>query len=257
MSKLRAAKAICAGFLALMLASLGNATAEIRAVQDGEIDTIEISGRISADDGARFDAALQKIIADPKAFHTIGDGKAPFILVDLNSPGGDLAAAMKIGRLIHDKAILVRVKSGQTCASACVFILIAGLSRTVVYPAAIALHRPRSSSESFSSLPIGDAVGSYEAMAEVAKKYFAAMGGNPRAFDIIMTTPSDKAYVLTDREITDLGMRGESAAFQEVDLASQVKEFGQRGAAFFRECQAKAMDGEKAAECYRKAKALK
>lgn len=85
-------------------------------------------------------------------YGTISQGDADYVAqheaefknrlrVFLNSEGGDVAAAMKIGRIIRDKEASVSTNKDAKCFSSCALIYIAGVTRQ--NPSGlIGLHRP-------------------------------------------------------------------------------------------------------------------
>ena len=88
-----------------------------------------LEGRIEFGDVATFKQSLEKV-----------GGKGRLMLF-LNSEGGDIAAAIEIGRLVRrwpDSVVVVSLNS--KCFSACVFVLAGGLHRTV--HGTVGIHRP-------------------------------------------------------------------------------------------------------------------
>lgn len=61
---------------------------------------------------------------------------------NLDSPGGDLDAAIKTGRIVRSWQGVTLVFDDGQCASACVLVLLGGVTRTVA--GNIGLHRPYS-----------------------------------------------------------------------------------------------------------------
>lgn len=63
-----------------------------------------------------------------------------FLRLVVDSPGGDLFEAFKIGQWVRAKNIDIIVPLGRQCSSACVFILAAGMDKTV--EGRVGIHRP-------------------------------------------------------------------------------------------------------------------
>jgi hypothetical protein len=149
---------------ALFILALANASASSAATIERDGDTglgpkLEFSGPITRDDVARFRAALldaRRTLERPEEFVT----------VQLVSPGGDVYAAMEIGRLVRANDVHTKVQTTDIathtqnlCVSACVFIFAAGVSRdvnglwsTLLKHSAVGIHRPYySGSESTSA----------------------------------------------------------------------------------------------------------
>lgn len=237
----------------------GDAVSATIAVKPGvsgrSIPLIQISGELKTGDSTKFQDALAHTGEDWML--TVGDGGTKLIQVELDSPGGNLAEAMKIGQLIRENAAFVRVGKDQVCASACVFILIAGVQRTIIPSAKIIIHRPHFEYSEFAELSVLEARKTYERAVLQAKQYFAEMGGDDRLFRLLMQTPSDGLRMLSAREITDFGIRGTDSSFEELETASRIKDFGPQGAAFLKGCQARARTGAEASDCFLRAKQMK
>lgn len=62
------------------------------------------------------------------------------VTVSLRSQGGDVATALFIGRVIHDRGLKTIVPSHAMCASACGFIWLAGKERTLTTTSQVGFH---------------------------------------------------------------------------------------------------------------------
>jgi hypothetical protein len=87
---------------------------------DGK-NAIEIRGAIEPSDGEAF----RKVLSESKALEDGKDAEGCGLTVIIDSPGGDLRAALDIGRQVGAKPRLVIVPDGGQCLSACIFILLA------------------------------------------------------------------------------------------------------------------------------------
>jgi hypothetical protein len=107
----------------------------------------------------------------------LGNGAPEYVRLG-PSPGGDLREAMKIGRLI--RSLFLRTEIYDVCASACVYLAIAGVEREPVAPKErehiIGLHRPYFSGTEFGELAPGDAKNIYASLLEDAKDYLVSVG---------------------------------------------------------------------------------
>ena len=90
-----------------------------------EVPALYITGEIEPDDLDKFDQTANG---------------AQLVLVILNSPGGNLGAALSIGAKIHDRRYSTYVDSDQVCASACGLIWVAGAKRLLAPTAKIGFH---------------------------------------------------------------------------------------------------------------------
>ena len=182
---------------------------------------VALRGRIGPGSPAVVRAALDRA----------GPGR-PAVLVD--SPGGSIAAAFAIGRLIRDRGLAVAVArvvgasptdAGAQCASACVFLLAAGVGRSVGPGAEVGVHRlvdwstysrtwdvyrilrrhgvvvgrellsrrVLSSRDVFTDAPP-------RAYAE-AKAYLAGLGVSPNLVALMERTPAARVHWMTPREL--------------------------------------------------------
>ena len=165
------------------------------------------------------------------------------VLVDLDSPGGDVIEAMRIGRLIHQRFMNTSVLRGRQCASACVFMLQAGVVRIPAVGSRVGLHRPKFDAAYFADLTPDQARRTYEAMVGNLRKYFIGeMGGSDEAFRLIMTTPSDQLRVLTYDEMVHLGLNGIETSYDEYNDAQMVKKYGQARWSFIKACVGSSAD---------------
>lgn len=131
---------ICCGFLIAIDPSY---SAEISLVTHDECDA-RMSGEIVKGDLERFSNVLNGILSH--------DGEAAISTrVCLNSPGGNLNEAAKIGQHFYDVGIGTFVDRGDKCLSACAFIFMMGvalggestfLDRAMHKEAVIGFHRP-------------------------------------------------------------------------------------------------------------------
>jgi hypothetical protein len=96
---------------------------------------IAIDGEIMSDDDRRFKDIAQQAAANPNLINP----KAG-ILVTLSGPGGNLAAALKIGTEIHNRGWDTFVEPDKSCESACGYIWIAGNARWAANTSHIGFH---------------------------------------------------------------------------------------------------------------------
>lgn len=88
-------------------------------------DTAHLKGDLDPQDILRLFAALNE--NQPES-------------VSLDSRGGSVLMAMLLAKLVANRQIETRVDQGQSCASACVFVLLAGKHRKVHPSARVGLH---------------------------------------------------------------------------------------------------------------------
>ena len=145
--------------------------------------------------------------------------------VQLNSRGGSVLAAMRIGEAIRRANFWTGVYEHATCASACVLILAAGVHRTAKWGTVI-IHRPRFDEELFANLPPDKARAQYDQMAEGIRAYLAKMGMADSLFRDMLKVPSDDGRRLSVIDLRSYGLDGEDAGWAEWKRARLVQTFG-------------------------------
>lgn len=114
-------------------------------------------------------------------------------LVLLDSPGGDLNSAMRIGRMIREVGARAIVPRGAECFSACVFVLAAGTDRIV--DGTVGIHRPY-----FLVAPGGDVGATLLEIERIAREYLVEMNVPARlAEDMFSIDPRDMVVLDAER----------------------------------------------------------
>ena len=130
-----------------------------------------------------------------------------YLPVVLDSTGGDVVEAIRMGVVIKTLRLPTRVENGGVCASACFFIWMAGSSRLASgFPrptrfGRIGLHRPflRTPDNSETSLAVQANV-----MRGVTS-YLEANLVSRRLIDLMMNRPSNDIYWLNNDDIAEIG----------------------------------------------------
>lgn len=167
-----------------------------------------IEGTIEAGDAAKFSIVASEL--------------GP-VIVYVNSDGGHLGEAMKIGRSIRNKEMAVMVATGSRCASACVFILAAGVSRIVEDTASIVIHRPFLTT----ALPDG---ASYDAnhkrMASDIRNYLADMNVPQELGDRMVSIPPHRGEALAKAELSRYMLNAPDPAHEQKHAAKTASKLG-------------------------------
>lgn len=145
-----------------------------------------------------------------KILRAIRDDKKIMFEIFLNSPGGDLAEAIKIAEIIDASKAQTRVSTDGFCASACFFIYLAGHGRFAIGEGEqrgefkngrLGIHRPYITNISDSK----KSQNSQLMAMEKARKYLEIRNVPTSLIDKMMTRPSNNIYWLTRSDIKDLG----------------------------------------------------
>jgi ATP-dependent protease ClpP protease subunit len=196
-------RAILASIVAAGVLTLAPfARADVAAKWMNQPDTktlIEIRGGITWADTKRVDAVIRQSVVKPGL---------PFELeVWLDSKGGDVEAAMAMGRLIRKRTTQVLVMRGGAggdaiCVSACVLVLAAG-SQRIALGNHVGIHRPFSTT---SVSPVKDVRANYAALATKMKAYLEEMGMPGRLYEEMMRIEPQYVRWLPTNECTELGL---------------------------------------------------
>lgn len=189
--------------IGLLFATSSKADIEMRPSRVGGSDLLTLSGEIKKSDIIE----LQKLL--PK--HNV---------IWLNSSGGDVSAAMDIGRLLRQSHIVALIDYNQVCASACVFVLAGSPSRIV--EGKVGIHRPY--------LPHDDATtvkeqkASYDSLREIIVNYLEFMNINPTLYDDMFRISSSNIKFLSTEELVLYGLSGRDPYVEEAANAIEAKE---------------------------------
>lgn len=110
----------------------------------------------------------------------------------LDSTGGDVYEAMRMGRVIRRAEILVMVPDSAKCASACIYLFAAGVTRGAFGP--ILVHRPYLTELGASLDKTSDIFASVE---RESKNYFRSMNVREQLFDDMMKIPPEYSVPLS------------------------------------------------------------
>lgn len=147
--------------------------------------TIRITGRIEKGD-------LQRLVSV-----SASQGNFPKY-VTLNSPGGDVMEAMRMGRFIRETLTDTFVAS--ECASACVLVFLAGATQSSLDGARIGVHSPYFDKQYFAGLNRAEAEGKYRALQASTRQYLLEMDVPTWLIDRMFSVPSDDIYFLSVAE---------------------------------------------------------
>src|SRR5262249_3581292 len=133
------------------------------------------------------------------------------IKVRIKSLGGDLDAALRIGRMLRDLQAYVEVE--EECSSACVFLL-AGAALRGPLEAKIGIHRPYFRKLSTKAAP--NAVSrAYKDHRQRIAQFLADMNVPASLLDAMDSVPPEQSRYLTKAELITYRLDGPDRAFEE------------------------------------------
>lgn len=192
-----------------VLTGIGPSFAEVRLeLKDPTTPALLVYGTISKSDG-------EYIVQ-----HQADFSKVRRLWVFLNSYGGDVEAAMKIGRVIRDSEALVTTQNNAKCFSSCSLIYIAGVTRQNPN-GVIGLHRPYLAASS-SREAVEQAV---PIMLQKIKDYVREMGVSEAFYDAMVNTEVSDIRLYRGDEIKKL-VPETDPTYDEIDNAYDARKYG-------------------------------
>jgi len=176
---------------------------------------ILLIGSIKKNDSLTFESLIRFIrnnCDEIRNFHIV-----------LNSDGGDVSEAMKIGRLIRENEFATGLPANSKCYSSCVLLLVAGINRFII--GNVGIHRPY-----FSNLNSNETVANIQIMrrnmTNQIKEYLDFMDINTSLIDLMMATPPEQMKILSSEEIDFYRISGDDPNHEEKKIAERAALYG-------------------------------
>lgn len=165
---------------------------------------------------ASFAALAERV---GKVAGDLGIGKR---ILDIDSSGGSVEAAMRAGDAIGENDWTIWVRGDSVCHSACVLILAAGDMRVIVGP--VGIHRMiRIRSAATSRKELGEEL---RALSDELRNYLERNGASAEVYDLMTTVPNRDVRVLTDEELDRFGLSGANAVEDDLDRIRLARRCG-------------------------------
>lgn len=143
-------------------------------------------------------------------------------ILDLDSSGGQVEAAIVAGDSIGEAGWTIWVREGSICHSACVFVLAAGDNRLI--SGKVGIHRMmRISSTATSRAELNKEL--HEVYDNV-KDYLQRNGVAVGVADLMMTVPNRSVRLLTTEELKQYGLDGTNAVQDDLERIKQMRKCG-------------------------------
>lgn len=232
----------------LSLVTIANAeeTTQIRYVSAAEVPvtetTIKKFGYVSISGPITYSAvpALAAVLLHAEQNATSrSDGGDPSIFVIVNSRGGEIRAAIDMGRLLRNAAAKIWIDRGGECSSACVLLLAGGVVRYGMADSRVGLHRPYFPPSEFAGLSHTDAQHRYNQFLNSVRTYLQDMGVQDSIFQTMVSIPSQDVRYIGFRVAEESRLFGEDAAYDEWQRARALERIGERRVKMweqFRDC---------------------
>lgn len=167
--------------------------------------------------GAGFTALVERVAAMANRMDI------PTRILDVSSTGGHVEEAIRAGDAMADSHWSIWVRDGSICHSACVLVLAAGDTRSIV--GKVGIHRLiRDNSQARTRA---------ELRAELKQihgdvtEYLERNGGAATIADLMMTVPNRDLRLLTDAELKEYGLDGTNAAQADLDRIVVMRKCGE------------------------------
>jgi hypothetical protein len=200
--------------LALLVTSAYSAEMRLKGVEKTLIVYVEFVGEILPSDPEALIRLIEPYIS----------AKNNFRWIYINSQGGDVDAAMKIGRYLRKLEFDVIVSADAQCLSSCVFLLASGVTKSVLGPNIIGIHRPFGTATG--SISQIDANKKYREMSKLIYNYFDEMNIPSSLPEMMLRIPPEQMKMLSFDEIEQFGLNGKDPVAQEIDDAANAERFG-------------------------------
>ena len=125
--------------------------------------------------------------------------------VVLNSPGGSVAEALEMGRLIREKRFATEVEAGKYCVSSCPLVFAGGVDRRAGDKATIGVHQV-TAVRSAANGPPRDEMSVAQNISARCQRYLGDMGVSLQVWVHAMETPHDRLFVFRPDELKSLNL---------------------------------------------------
>jgi hypothetical protein len=140
--------------------------------------------------------------------------------VSFASNGGEVDAAMELGRLLRKLGVSTLVARGDQCMSSCVFAFMGGDRRTV--EGTIGIHRPYFSS----TRDVPDRRTIYRQLQKKLQDYIEELDFPPSLYEAVMAVPPESVSLLAPADLKKFYLEGMSPSTQDEADAASARELG-------------------------------
>lgn len=140
--------------------------------------------------------------------------------VSFSGDGGDVDAAMELGRLLRKLGVSTLVAGGDLCLSSCVFAFMGGDQRTVA--GRIGIHRPYFSS----ARKVPDRRAYYRQLQKRLQLYIEELDFPPSLYEAIMAVPPESLNMLSAADLKKFYLHGMSPSTEDELDATAARNLG-------------------------------
>jgi hypothetical protein len=124
----------------------------------------------------------------------------------LNSPGGSVADALAMGRLIRARKFATEVEAGKYCASSCPLMFAGGIERRAGERATIGVHQVAAVATAATVVRPGGDMSLAQNISARCQRHLADMGIDLKVWVHAMETPHDQLFTFKPEELKALNL---------------------------------------------------
>ncbi len=163
--------------------------------------TVKLRGVI---DESRIQLVQQARLRRDAVRHALG--REVGFHVDVDSPGGEIFAALEIGRILRTERASISVGKGRSCISSCVFLLMGAIERRVSGDARLGIHRPSLGAPGQAGPKQASEDEIVDAMSGPLLLYAQQMNVPRKIIDDSMSVPADRVRQLSAADLAGYGI---------------------------------------------------
>lgn len=168
----------------------------------------------------------------------------------LDSPGGNVRTALKMGEIIRRSNAPVIVPENAGCLSSCVFLLAAGAKRLVIGD--VGIHRPFSIQDDIATEK--EQKQQYAKTETAVKKYLKKVNISTMLYDEMVIIPPSEMRLLTEGDLKRFGLSDDDPYLKEAEVTRQSAAAGITKKEFYRRearlNQCLGLEEEETNKCY-------
>ncbi len=212
----------------LFALSAGSAAAEVERLGPTGSDgrrlghAYGLTGEIRPGDTERLARLFDADAANPRSAVSVlrpARGVLGALDLQLDSPGGDIEEAIRLGRWLRATRGMATVEEGALCASACVLVLAGAVNR--ITPGTVVVHR-----HFFDSIEPLQAARAWQSTQESIRSYLREMNVPGGLLDLALEAPPEGGRPLTLEEKRRFLLSGWDPAAEEERIATLAGLYG-------------------------------
>ena len=197
----------------LLIINAANADISFKEINKKAYE-LEITGEIKPSDASVLIKHYDMVLAESR--------RPPSYMVHFNSPGGNVAASLKIGRILRKSEALAQVLKDAVCLSSCVYAF-AGATDRGVY-GLIGIHRPYEPDDQ--QLTPAQQKAKYDKLGRNIVAYLKEMNIPTRLYEDSLFISPERVKYLDDAEQLSYGLSANDPYAEEANAVKKAQKLG-------------------------------